>query len=77
MRIGSNSMKEKVNEEKVAQEGFEEMDAQWESVHGIKRDEHQRFLLAPYVDFESNAEFAQFVRMNELRMKAKKTEEEE
>ena len=50
--IGSITMKQKVKQEKVAQEGFEEMDAQWESVHGIKRDEHQRFLLAPYVDFE-------------------------
>tara|TARA_B100000029_G_C17211338_1_gene828200 strand:- start:392 stop:607 length:216 start_codon:yes stop_codon:yes gene_type:complete len=62
---------------KDAEKALIEQDAQWESVHGTKRDEHQRFLLAPYVDFESNAEFAQFVRMNELRMKAKKTEEEE
>ena len=56
---------------------IEEQDAKWESVHGISRHDHQRFLNAPYDDFESNAEYVRFMRINELRMKAKKTEEEE
>ena len=68
-------MTEKLQKEN-AEEALIQQDAQCEYVHGVKREEHQRFLVAPYVDFESNAEFAQFVRMNELRMKAKKTEEE-
>ena len=66
---------EKQGKDVDAQKALEEKDAKWKAVHGLSRQEHQRFLLASYVDFESNAEFAQFVRMNKLRMKAKKNTE--
>ena len=62
---------------KEAEKAIEEQDAKWESVHGMSRHDHQRFLNAPYDDFESNAEYVRFMRINELRMKAKKTEDEE
>ena len=56
-----------------ARKALEEKDAEWEDIHGISRDEHQRFLMAPYADFESNAEYALYMKM----MNAKKETEEE
>ena len=56
-----------------ARKALEEKDAEWEDIHGISRDEHQRFLMDPYADFESNEEYALYMKM----MNAKKETEEE
>ena len=57
-----------------ARKALEEKDAEWEDIHGISRDDHQRFLMAPYADFESNEEYALYMKMMNAK---KKTEEEE
>ena len=72
-KIENDNKKERM---KDAEKALEEQDAKWEAVHGISRHEHQRFLLAPYVDFESNAEYARFMVIEQER-KAKKMEGEE
>ena len=56
-----------------ARKALEEKDAEWEDIHGISRDDHQRFLMATYADFESNEEYALYMKM----MNAKKETEEE
>ena len=62
-----NNMTHVKKRRKEAEKAIEEQDAKWESVHGISRHDHQRFLNAPYDDFESNAEYVRFMRINELR----------
>ena len=56
-----------------ARKALEEKDAEWEDIHGISRDAHQRFLMAPYAAFESHEEYALYMKM----MNAKKETEEE
>ena len=69
---GSGRMEE---EEKGDAKRIRKKDEAWEKIHGIDRHEHQRFLNAAYVDFETNAEYARFMEI-ELGREVEKVGEE-
>ena len=61
--VKGDKMKNKEERTEETQKALEEKDAKWEDVHGLSRQDHQRFLLAPYADFETNAEYVLYMRM--------------
>ena len=61
--VKGDKMKNKEERTEETQKALEEKDAKWEDVHGLSRQDHQRFLLAPYTDFETNAEYVLYMRM--------------